>query len=436
MALQYNVYLFQSVHLNRLLYFRRNLSNEMRCHYEVMGLPSNATNEEIKKQYKKLALKWHPDRNHGQEEVATQAFKEISAAYTVLSDAHERKWYDDHRDAILRGGDGTADDDEERVGQEVNIWSYFNTSCFQDFDDKPKGFFTVYRNLFEDLLDQERLKSSDTTSKNLFYPSFGSSTSDSKDVLQFYAHWENFVTKLNFAWEDKYNVLDAENRQVRRAMEKENIKLRETAKKEFLHEVHSLVMYVKKRDPRVIAIELEKSRLKQEEEQRRLQAKEQEMKRRKELKSQYQQAYSLNEEEQLHREQERSKAFLLADQDSEDEEDVDIHEPVDDIRDDERNIAEEQLQARIASLHLQRQSGDGDVANNGGKCLTTNDFNEEGDFDNNEEEDKSDEAASYFNCEICSKSFKTEAQLNQHLASKVHRKKVQEAQKKDKKSKK
>lgn len=67
-----------------------------------MGVARTATTDEIKKEYKKLALKWHPDRNIGNEVNATNIFKEISNAYTVLSDSHERKWYDDHREAILR----------------------------------------------------------------------------------------------------------------------------------------------------------------------------------------------------------------------------------------------------------------------------------------------------------------------------------------------
>ena len=74
----------------------------MRCHYEVMELDRSATSEIIKKQYRKLALQWHPDRNHGQEELATNKFKEISTAYSVLSDPNEKKWYDDHREDILR----------------------------------------------------------------------------------------------------------------------------------------------------------------------------------------------------------------------------------------------------------------------------------------------------------------------------------------------
>ena len=58
----------------------------MKCHYEVMGLPMNCTADEVKKQYKTLALKSHPDRNPGRVEEATEEFKMISASYTVLCD--------------------------------------------------------------------------------------------------------------------------------------------------------------------------------------------------------------------------------------------------------------------------------------------------------------------------------------------------------------
>jgi DnaJ family protein A protein 5 len=74
----------------------------MRCHYEILEVGRHADAEEIKKQYRKLALRWHPDKNVGNEEEATLRFKEITAAYTVLSDGNERQWYDDHRESILR----------------------------------------------------------------------------------------------------------------------------------------------------------------------------------------------------------------------------------------------------------------------------------------------------------------------------------------------
>ncbi len=57
-----------------------------------------------KKSYRKLALKWHPDKNLENSDEAKKEFQFIQAAYEVLSDPQERAWYDKHRDAILLGG--------------------------------------------------------------------------------------------------------------------------------------------------------------------------------------------------------------------------------------------------------------------------------------------------------------------------------------------
>lgn len=61
--------------------------------YKVLGVPKTATQDEIKKAYRELALKYHPDRNQGNIE-AENKLKEINAAYTVLSDPQQRSSYD------------------------------------------------------------------------------------------------------------------------------------------------------------------------------------------------------------------------------------------------------------------------------------------------------------------------------------------------------
>jgi curved DNA-binding protein CbpA len=57
----------------------------------VLGVRKNADADEIKKAYRKLALKWHPDKNPDEQEIAEKKFKQIANAYEVLSD---RKYYD------------------------------------------------------------------------------------------------------------------------------------------------------------------------------------------------------------------------------------------------------------------------------------------------------------------------------------------------------
>ena len=63
-----------------------------RDYYEVLGVQKSTTKDEIKSAYRKLALKYHPDRNKSPE--AEEKFKEISEAYAVLSDPEKRKRYD------------------------------------------------------------------------------------------------------------------------------------------------------------------------------------------------------------------------------------------------------------------------------------------------------------------------------------------------------
>src|ERR1041384_2187691 len=74
-------------------------------YYAVLGVPASATNDEIKKQYRKLAAKHHPDRNQGDPKAADR-FKEISEAYQVIGDAEKRKQYDQMRQLGAFGGMG------------------------------------------------------------------------------------------------------------------------------------------------------------------------------------------------------------------------------------------------------------------------------------------------------------------------------------------
>ncbi|PWW45941.1 molecular chaperone DnaJ [Melaminivora alkalimesophila] len=82
--------------------------------YEVLGVPKNATDDELKKAYRKLAMKYHPDRNQGDAaKRAEEAFKEAKEAYEILSDPQKRAAYDQYGhagvDPNLRGGMGGAE---------------------------------------------------------------------------------------------------------------------------------------------------------------------------------------------------------------------------------------------------------------------------------------------------------------------------------------
>ena len=67
-------------------------------YYNVLEISKSATTEDIRKAYRKLALKWHPDKNPTQQDLASTRFKEISEAYEILSDKEKKRAYDQNCD--------------------------------------------------------------------------------------------------------------------------------------------------------------------------------------------------------------------------------------------------------------------------------------------------------------------------------------------------
>nr|XP_057910714.1 dnaJ homolog subfamily C member 21 isoform X2 [Doryrhamphus excisus] len=222
----------------------------MKCHYDVLGVKREADDDDLKKAYRKLALKWHPDKNLDKAEEAAERFKLIQAAYEVLSDPQERAWYDNHRDALLKGGlSGDYEDDS------IDLVQFFTVTCYSGYGDDDKGFYTVYRNLFESIVKEEmEHRRADDEDDDEEFPPFGDSQSDYDTVVHaFYGYWQSFCTRKNFAWKEEYDTRQGSNRWEKRAMEKENKKTRDKARKERNELVRQLVAFVRKRDRRVQA---------------------------------------------------------------------------------------------------------------------------------------------------------------------------------------
>lgn len=299
----------------------------------------------------------------------------------------------------MRGGDGTSGSNDKSESFVVDLWPYFSPSCCSGPLDCETGFYAVYDSLFFELAESEDTQrdEKETESAETALPRFQRSDSPAHDVFAFYNYWCNFASRMSFSWEDKYNPADVPNRQVRRAIEKENKKFRDVARKKYNDTVRALASYVRKRDPRVMGFEMEAKARKLVEEQRRAEGKIDIEVKRREKRELSRIALESNTGEVLRRQQEREGAFLLANYSS--DEDLENNDLVDgDVEDLIAN-----------SEYLLSKGMDQKV----------------------ETEETSDSPDS---CDICNKTFKTEAQLLQHLASKIHRKKVQENSRKTKKT--
>ena len=112
-------------------------------YYDIMGVSKDASQEEAKKAYRKLARKWHPDINPGNKE-AEQRFKEISEAYDVIGDEKKRKLYDEFGHEGLQAG---FDAEKARQFQQ---WGSFQQQA-QGAGGQGFGRYQTYEDIFGDL---------------------------------------------------------------------------------------------------------------------------------------------------------------------------------------------------------------------------------------------------------------------------------------------
>ena len=133
-------------------------------YYKILGVNKNASQEDIKACYKKLALKWHPDRHaDNNKSVSEEKFKSISEAYSVLSDRQKRAQYD--------------------MGNQVSIGFESGSDIFKDFFGKnhpfnsplASNFFTQQSNFTFDLdpFDDMFRVSKNTSNKSNLYRNSG-----------------------------------------------------------------------------------------------------------------------------------------------------------------------------------------------------------------------------------------------------------------------
>merc|ERR1711936_115995 len=113
-------------------------------YYSLLEVPSNASAADINKAYRKLALKWHPDKNPDNQHEATVKFKEISEAYEVLSDEQKRKIYDRY------GKEGLAQQDGQQQGKREDLDDDDDDIIFVSQSFEFRDPFDIFREFFGD----------------------------------------------------------------------------------------------------------------------------------------------------------------------------------------------------------------------------------------------------------------------------------------------
>ena len=127
----------------------------MSNYYEILGVSRTATADEIKKAYRTLAFKYHPDRNQGNA-AAEEKFKQISAAYDVLGDEAKRRQYDmgSYSENAYSNAGNQSQQQYQRQYQytysnpfgDENFWEWFNGAQFRSRNQQTQNYHYNYSN--------------------------------------------------------------------------------------------------------------------------------------------------------------------------------------------------------------------------------------------------------------------------------------------------
>lgn len=150
-----------------------------RCYYEVLEIIKPSNENEIRKAYKKLALKWHPDKNPDDVKVAEERFKEVSEAYEVLSDKQKKQLYDTYGHEGLSPNVGRSPAGGFGPGEQPFNFQQFNDpkNMFSDF--MKNGFFDddddFFGNFFQNRGGQRNPQAQRRNDPFAGFPNFGNS---------------------------------------------------------------------------------------------------------------------------------------------------------------------------------------------------------------------------------------------------------------------
>lgn len=150
-------------------------------YYEILGVGKGATEVEVKKAYRQLALKWHPDKNPDKKDEAEAKFKQIGEAYFVLSNSKKRQIYDKHgKDGVRRANEGRSYSQHSQRSSNGNVgrtrFHHINNNGYQRRKSTFSSTFgTSFEDAFKDPFFSRPANQSFADTNKLFREFFGSS---------------------------------------------------------------------------------------------------------------------------------------------------------------------------------------------------------------------------------------------------------------------